>query len=265
MNTIDSLVSDYYTFLKDNTVVKDDLTSGWTLISTPLLDTFNDTIDLYAKRQNGHLLLSDDGQTLRNLELCGVSVTRSPKRKQLLNQVLLNYGVQLQEGGKELLVETQERDFPQKKFNLLSAIVEINNLYVFSKHTVASAFAEDVGEYLQNQGLVYTPHFISRGSTGLEFTFDFQIAYRKTELVIKAFNTINSMNLPHFLFAWEDIKGTREKLVKKEVVGLAIINDEGKEIKPEYLEALQAKDAAHILWSQRHTQENVKKLHLIAA
>jgi hypothetical protein len=73
------------------------------------------------------------------------------------------------------------------------------------------------------------------------------------------------MNLPHFLFAWEDIKGTREKQVKKEVIGLAIINDEGKEIKPEYLEALQTKDAAHILWSQRHTQESVKKLHPIAA
>lgn len=260
MNTIESLVDDYYTFLKDNTIVKDNLTSGWTQIGTPLLDTFNDTIDLYAKPQNGHIVLSDDGETLRNLELCGVSVSRSPKRKRLLEQVLLNYGIKYESGSKELVVQATEKDFPQKKFSLLSAIVEINNLYVFSSHTVASVFAEDVENYLEEQDIVATNHFITRGSTGLEFTFDFQIAYRQTELVIKAFNSINSMNLPHFLFAWDDIKATRQKQVKKEVIGLAIVNDEGKEIKPEYLHALQAKDAVHILWSQRHTPKNMSKL-----
>lgn len=270
MNTIESLVSDYYSFLKDNTVVADDPLSGWTQISTPLLNTFNDAIDLYAKRpggihrgrgpQNGHIVLSDDGETIRNLELCGVSITRSPKRKQLFQQVLLNYGVQWQESNKELTVQADEKNFPQKKFNLLSAILEINNLYVFSKHTVASAFAEDVEGYLKEQDLIVTPHFIVRGSTKLEFTFDFQIALPQTELVVRAFNTINSMNLPHFLFAWEDIKETRQRQARKEVIGLAIINDENKEVKPEYLEALRAKKASHILWSERHSSENTAKL-----
>jgi hypothetical protein len=185
MNTIQSLVNDYYTFLKDNTVVMDNPGSGWTLIGTPLLDTFNDTIDLYAKRQNGHLLLSDDGQTLRNLELCGVSVTRSNKRKQLLKQVLLNYGVQWQEESRELLIKAKESDFPQKKFNLLSAIVEINNLYVFSKHTVASAFAEDVAAYLDKQNVVYTPHFISRGAPDWNSPLTFKWLLGKRSLLSK--------------------------------------------------------------------------------
>nr|WKN38172.1 DUF1828 domain-containing protein [Tunicatimonas sp. TK19036] len=261
---IESLVSDYYTFLKDNTIVQTNAQGSWTQISTPLLDTFNDSIDIYAKQQNGYIVISDDGQTLRNLELSGVNISRSPKRKQLFEQVLINYGVQYESERKELLVRASEKDFPQKKFNLLSSIVEINNLYVFSKHAVASAFAEDVEAYLDEQQLIYTPHFISRGSTGLEFTFDFQIASRKTELVIKAFNTINSMNLPHFLFAWKDIKETREKQVKKEVIGLAIINDE-KEIKSEYLTALHSKETVHILWSQRHAPDSIRKLHPVEA
>ncbi len=91
--------------------------------------------------------------------------------------------------------------------------------------------------YLNEQQITYTPYFISRGNTGLEFTFDFQIAFRKQELVIKTFSTTNSMNLPHFLFAWEDIKETRRKQVKKQVTALAVTNDQGKEVKPEYLKA----------------------------
>lgn len=265
MNSIESLVDGYYSFLKDNTKIYADATSGWTQISTPLLNTFNDTIDLYAKKQNGHIVLSDDGETLRNLELCGVSINRSTKRKELLQQILLNYGVMQQNGSQELIVEADTRNFPQKKFNLLSAIVDINNLVVLSKHNVSSAFIEDIAAYLDEQQLIYTPHFISRGSTGLEFTFDFQIASRNTELVIKGFNTVNSMNLPHFLFAWEDIKKVRQQQVKKEVISLAILNDESKDVKVEYLAALQAKNADYIFWSKRYSPESTKKLQPIAA
>jgi hypothetical protein len=265
MSTIESLVNDYYSFLKDNTVIFTDANSGWTQISTPLLNTFNDAIDLYAKQQNGHILLSDDGETLRNLELCGVSINRSPKRKELLQQILLNYGIKRQNGNQELIVEADAKNFPQQKFNLLSAIVDINNLVMLSKHNVSSAFVEDIGAYLDEQQLIYTPHFISRGSTGLEFTFDFQIASKKTELVIKGFNTVNSMNLPHFLFAWEDIKKVRQQQVKKEVISLAILNDESKDVKTEYLTALQAKDADYIFWSKRNLPESTKKLQPSAA
>lgn len=262
--TIESLINDYYTFLKEKTVIQSDGLSGWIQISTPMLDVYNDSIDLYAKQQNGNILLSDDGQTLRNLDLNGVSLSRSHKRKQLIKQILLNYGVHWNNESNELLIEANEKNFPQRKLNLLSAIVETNNLYFLSENHVASVFSEDVKAYLDEQEIIYTPHFISRGSTGLEFTFDFQIASRKLELVIKAFSTINSMNLPHFLFAWEDIKKVREQQTGKQITGLAIINDI-KEIKPEYLEALRAKKAKYMLWSQRHTPENVGKLQLQAA
>ncbi len=264
MSSIELLVNDYYTFLKEKTIVQTDEVSGWVQITTPLLDIYNDSIDLYAKHKNGNILLSDDGQTLRNLELSGASLSRSPKRKEFLRQILLNYGVHWENENNELFLEANEKNFPQKKFNLLSAIVEINNLSFLSKHNVASVFSEDVKGYLDEQDLIYTSHFISRGSTGLEFTFDFQIAYKKTELVIKAFSTINSMNLPHFLFAWEDIKKVREQLTGKHVTGLAIINDE-KEVRPEYLEALRTKEAKFMLWSQRHIPENINKLRLQAA
>mgnify|MGYP006426632181 CR=1 FL=1 len=262
MNWINTLMNDYYSFLKEKTLVSTSNSSDWFEISTPFIGLFNDTVDLYAKKEGDKIILSDDGNTLRDLELSGLEISRSPKRKEILDRILINYGVHINNG--ELITQATERDFPQKKLNLISAISETADMYLLAKHTVASVFREDVKSYLDELELIYTPYFISKGTTGLEFTFDFQIAYRNTEIVIKSFNSINKINLPHFLFTWDDIKKVREQQTQKEIVGLAVINDIAGEVSEEYLSALNNKGAKHILWSQRYTPENVNKIKLVA-
>lgn len=253
-------MDDYYTFLKEKTLVSQSASSEWVEISTPFTGLYNDTVDIYAKQAGSKILLSDDGNTLRNLELSGMEISRSPKRKEILERILINYGVRI--SNDELVTEATEKDFPQKKLNLISAISETSDMYYLARHTVASVFREDVKAYLDEQELIYTPYFISKGSTGLEFTFDFQIAYRNTEIVIKSFNSVNKMNLPHFLFTWDDIKKVREQQTQKEIIGLAVINDIDREVSDEYLSALDNKGAQHILWSQRHNPDNIRKLKL---
>lgn len=262
MNWVNSLMNDYYAFLKEKTLVTSNNTSDWVEISTPFIGLFNDTVDIYAKKEGNRIILSDDGNTLRDLELSGLEISRSPKRKEILDRILINYGVKI--SNDELTTEATERDFPQKKLNMISAISETADMYYLAKHTVASVFREDVKAYLDEQNLIYTPYFISKGSTGLEFTFDFQIAYRNTEIVIKSFNSVNKMNLPHFLFTWDDIKKVREQQTQKEIIGLAVINDTDREVSDEYLSALKNKGAKYILWSQRHTPENIGKLTQVA-
>jgi hypothetical protein len=261
-NWVNELIDKYYEFLKGRTAVITETGSNWAVISTPFIGLFNDTLEVYAKKDNGKIIMSDDGVTLKNLELVGSIISRSPKRKDLLERILLTYGIQLQDD--ELIVEATENNFPQRKHNLVSAISEINDMYMLAKHTVATIFKEDVRIYLDEQQVIYTPQFISKGSTGLEFTFDFQIAYREKEIVLKSFNTLNKLNLPNFLFTWGDIKKVREKITGKELVGLAVINDEEKEIQHEYLEALKSENADYILWSQRHTPENLHKVKTAA-
>lgn len=258
MNWIDNYLDEFYKFLKEKTIVKELPSSEWVEISTPFTDVFNDSIEIYVKRSNGKVVLSDDGKTMKNLELSGIEISRSEKRKEILDKILMNYGVRIENN--EFITEATEKNFAQKKLNIISAISESNDLYILSKHTVSSIFREDVKQYLDDNEIIYTPHFISKGSTGLEFTFDFQIAYKKSEILIKAFNRINKMNLPHFLFTWEDVKQVRERQTEKNVVGLAIINNEEHDVKDELLEALENKNAETILWTERNKPENISKL-----
>ena len=254
MNWIDTYVDGYYAWLRDKTFIQKDLNTEWFLINTPFLGAFNDTIEIYAQKKGGILKLSDNGETMSNLELQGLHIQGSKRRREILDNILLNYGVRAEND--ELIIEADIENFSQSKHNFLSAIIEINDLYVLSNHNVASLFKEDVRNYLDSQEIIYTPDFISKGVTGLEFNFDFQIAKKDREIVIKSFNTINKQNIPNFLFSWEDIKPVREKLTKKNINAIAIINDLDKEIKTEFLEALKTKNANYILWSERDLEKN---------
>lgn len=258
MNWVKTSVDNYYNWLREKTFIQKDINTDWFLINTPFISAFNDTIEIYAQKNGSQLKLSDNGETMSNLEIQGLQIQGSKRRKSLLDSILLNYGVRIEND--ELIIETNIEKFSQSKHNFLSAIIEINDLYVLSNHNVASIFKEDVRNYLDSQNIIFTPDFISKGSTGLEFNFDFQIAQRDKEIVIKSFNTINKSNLPTFLFSWDDIKPVREKITKKNVNAIAIINDIDKEIKPEFLEALKSKNADFILWSEKDSEKNKKLL-----
>jgi hypothetical protein len=258
MNWVNTLIEDYYVWLKNKTVILPDEKTQWVAIQTPFIGLFNDVIEMYAQKKGNLITLSDNGETFHNLDLVGASLTHVGERKNIAERILLNYGVQLKND--ELISETSEQNFSQKKHNFLSAIIELNDLYVLSKSNVASIFKEDVRLFLDQQNIIYTPDFISKGSTGLEFMFDFQIAGKYSEIVLKSFNTINKQTLSTFLFSWDDIKPVRERVSKKNVIAIAVLNDEEKPIKPEYLEALNSKKANYIIWSERFNIDNNSKL-----
>jgi hypothetical protein len=120
---IDDSISQYYKWLKDQTTYRIDGKSGWCRITTPFVGMFNDPIEVFIKEQNGKLLLSDDGVIIENLELSGVDIFRSPKRKEWLEYIKLNFGIDILDG--ELRVEATHANFAQKKHNLICAVSEL--------------------------------------------------------------------------------------------------------------------------------------------
>ncbi|WP_102408724.1 DUF1828 domain-containing protein [Parabacteroides bouchesdurhonensis] len=253
MNWIDERIKEYYAWMKDNTFIKQDSDTGWYAISTPFASLFNDNIEIFAKKEKDSIILSDDGATISNLKMLGVDIARSPKRKEIIDAILRNYGISIKD--EELYAETSEIKFPQTKHGLISAISEISDLEYMAKHTIASVFKEDVGAFLDEQDIIYTPQFIIKGSTGLDFCFDYLIAGKKTELVIKPFNSLTQGMVERFLFSWTDIKDARQIASKKELLGLAVINDSINEPKQELIEALKSKNAKVMLWSKRGLPE----------
>jgi hypothetical protein len=251
---LETLLDDYYKFLRDENKIIKSIHTGteWSVITTPYVGLFNDAIEIYIKQSKNIIHLSDDGITFANLELLGFHVSRSDKRKKMVEKILHTYGVEITKDY-EIFVETNLHNLVQKKFSFISAISEINNLYVLTKDNVHSVFVEDVKSYLDKHDIIYTPSFIIKGKTGLEFTFDFQIARKDKEVVIKSFGDLNNMNISTFLFSLSDIKPVRMQETKKDILGIAYIDDTKKTPSPKYISALKSKGTLPVLWSERDT------------
>lgn len=259
-NWIEQSVKEYYDWLRDRTCIQKDENTGWYLISTPFVGLFNDTINLYAMKEgSGKIILSDDGETFDNLSNLGVNISKSAKRKELVEYIKVNYGIRVNDQN-EIMVETSSSKFVRDKHNIVSAIMEISDMHVLANHTVASVFKDDVRGLLDERNILYTPQFIVKGATGIEFTFDYMIPSHKNEIVIKSFNGLNQNNLPGFLFGWDDIKVPRESVSGKKLTGLVFVNDENTRVKQEYLDAIRYKGADYVLWSERFKEENLRKL-----
>jgi len=120
---IQGLVDAYHAWLKDKTVLKQ--INDWVEITTPYLDRHNDYIQIYARRDDGGVLLTDDGYTLEDLRDSGCKLD-SPKRQALLRQTLNGFGVQL--SGDRIEVHATPENFALRKHNLVQAMLAVGGM-----------------------------------------------------------------------------------------------------------------------------------------
>jgi len=116
-----NLVNAYIEWLRQNISIKE--INGMYEITTPFLDRHNDHLQIYVKKSDGWLILTDNGQTITNLRLSGFEIT--PEKRQILNSNLKSFGIQLID--EELVAKATPEDFPQKKHNLIQAILYISS------------------------------------------------------------------------------------------------------------------------------------------
>lgn len=252
MEWIEKKIAEYYSWLKDNTAIRQDKGTGWFAISTPFVGMFNDNIEIFVKQvSETQIDLSDDGETIGSLRLSGVDVLRSDKRKSYLHRILSNHGIFIE--GDELKTVSNGADFAKKKHSLISAIMNVSDMSLLAKGNISSMFSEDVMSFADSRDVVYTPSFIIKGKSGLDFNFDFQIAGKNSELVVKSFSTLRQDSVGCFLFCLEDTRKKREMDTGKQFRSLAVVNDSVRQSQ-KLIDALRSYDTDVLLWSKREEQ-----------
>lgn len=256
MNTaLKILIDDYYKWLRSQTHLIDEEETGWTAISTPYTGIFNDGIEIYCRKQNGNWILTDGGNSLKLLEDVGVNISRSKKRKRILQRIINNYGINLD--SKEMTVEATSNNFIQKKHYLLQALLEVHELEQLAEHTVKSLFKEDVESYLNEENILYTKDVKFTGYNGLDYHFDFQIPKRDKEYVLKAANSLQKNTISSFVYSWQNVKKMRERNISKPFDAALVLNDVEYEPKSDLLEALQVENVEIYYWSDKERLKEV--------
>jgi hypothetical protein len=244
ISEIQKLLDDYCSWLKQSQNLRE--VQDWVEITTPYLDRHNDQVQIYARRENSHFILSDDGYTLRDLEISGCTL-RTPKRQELLKMTLNGFGIKQHDD--ELQVTVTPETFPLKKHNLIQAMLAVNDMFFLAEPVVKNLFYEDVVAWLDSSDVRFTPKVKFTGISGYDHLFDFVIpkSRKAPERILRAINRPRRDNAEAFLHAWTDTQQARPP----DSVAYAILNDFGQPVSADVSEAFVAYQIHPVLWSHR--------------
>lgn len=245
------LVNAYIEWLRQKISVED--IKGICEITTPFVDRHNDQLQIYVKKSDSGLILTDDSYTVSDLRLSGCEFA-TEKRRQTLHSILNGFGVRLVRD--ELVVEAKPDNFPQKKHDLLQAILAVNDLWVMAAPMVASFFKEDVEKYLRMRQIRFTSSVKFTGKSGLDHSFDFVIpaSQTKPERILRTISSPNRQNISLLIFSWTEIAEIRAQ----DSTAYGVLNDTEQLMNPDLINALKQYGIKALPWSRR--DEYVKEL-----
>jgi len=245
IDDIEKRLEEYLKWLRDKTAVKQ-IDAEWVEITTPFLDRHNDYLQIYAKRQNGTYILTDDGYIVDDLEQSGCKLDTS-KRQSILRMTLNNLGVQFKEG--RLEVQASPQDFGRRKHDLVQAMLAVNDMFSLASPTVESLFYEDVQNWLDYNEVRYTPQIRLTGQSGYDHRFDFVIPKSRShpERIVQTINRPSRDASESLAFAWYDTRDARPS----DSWVYAILNDQEHSISSGVVSALSSYNVKSVLWSER--------------
>lgn len=244
INDIQKMMDGYLAWLKEKTTLRE--VGDWVEITSPLLDRHNDFLQIYARRENGHYILTDDGHTLRDLEQSGCKLDSS-KRQELLTLTLNGFGIQNHDSALE--VRATEENFPLKKHSLLQAMLGVNDLFYLATPHTASLFYEDVVAWMTLNDIRFVENAKFTGKTGYDHLFEFVIPRSKKspERFVKPINRPDKSTAMEMVFAWMDTRETRPP----ESRAYAVLNDLERTVRADVVDAFQSYSITPVKWSER--------------
>jgi len=228
-----------------------DMGNDWHEVVTPFLNHRNDMIELYLKRENDEVVISDGGNTLNELALSGLEIQKTNKRTRELENVLRSFGISKNERN-ELCVKTSVKKFPETKHRLIQAVLSIDDMFMVSSPRVESFFIEDTAIYFDLNQVSYIKDTSFSGKSGFIHKFDFalpRIGTRK-ETAVKAINKPKRENIIGALWMVEDTR-----TVRPDTDGLIILNDENG-VAADVYQALKEYNVKYLNWSDRSDVSN---------
>lgn len=246
LHEMQELIHQYTEWLKAGTSLRE--LDGWVELTTPFLDRRNDFLQIYAHRENGHILLTDDSYIINDLELSGCSLN-TPKRHELLQATLNGFGVSLNEQSKALEVKATPENFGRKKHSLIQAMLAVNDLFYLAEPLIKSLFFEDVVSWLDLNDVRYTQKVKFSGKSGYDHVFDFVIPKSKQqpERIIRTINRPSRDAAEAMMHAWSDTRAVRPSTSR----AYALLNDKEQATAASVVDALRKYDIHPILWSRR--------------
>lgn len=219
-------------------------------ITTPFVDMHHDLIQLYLSKENNTYILTDDGHTVNELNLLGIDIKNTEKRKEFIYMSLKIFGVKINEKTNELYVSFNNlNDYPEWQNRLIQCLIRISDMLLTSRNTVISIFTEEISNFFLENNIFFSEGISFIGVSGKSQRFDFALPRSKTknEKLIKAINSPAPESYREPLFSWLDVKETRNYSEF-----MVIANDTNKELTDSFLEPFHNYSVEVLKWTEKN-------------
>ncbi|MHC8515868.1 DUF1829 domain-containing protein [Sporosarcina sp. ITBMC105] len=220
------------------------------LVTTPFLDLHHDFLQLiFTKNGAEEYRLSDDGFVLSELEMLGIDIFSSQKRKSFFDMTLRIFGVTHNRATGELSVSFKSlSEYPKKQNNLIQCLLRVSDMLLTARNTVIGIFAEEVSNYFIENQVFFSDDIGYTGKSGNYQSFDFVIpaARGKKEKIIKAINNPKADNYKQPLLSFVDIQE-----LKPNSQFIVLGNDSIQPISETFYNSLSNYQIQVLPWSER--------------
>lgn len=227
-------------------------------ITTPFVDIHHDYIQLFfIKKSDGRYSLTDDGYTVNELEMMGIEIRTSSKRREFFNTTLKIFGVDFNDATSELYITFKNiTAYPEKQHQLIQCMLRISDMLLTSRNTVISIFTEEIAKFFEQNEILYVQDSGYIGVSGNSQNFDFVLPHfkKRNEKFIKAINTPKSDNFVEPLFSWIDVKSTRQN-----VDFIVLANDSEKPVPDKFIRPIENYSGMVLSWSKKNEWINSLK------
>ncbi|MEK7761796.1 MAG: DUF1828 domain-containing protein [Nitrospirota bacterium] len=182
--------------------------NGHIRIRTPFLYPDGDLIDIFFKEENGTATLTDLGETLRWLRMQTASDKRSPKQKQLIEDVCMNHGVELYKG--MLMARFRPSDnLAEAVIRISQAALRISDLWFTFRNRAVESITDEVESFMRDSGISYERGERIPGRSGRVWTLDFHTRQPNRSSFVSVLSTGSRAAArgvaEHVLATWYDL------------------------------------------------------------
>lgn len=177
-------------------------------IRTPYLYPDGDNIDLFCKTEGDVITVTDLAETTRWLRMQSVSPRRSPKQRQLIEDICLTHGVEFYRG------MLQARCRPGDSLGVVvtrvvQASLRTSDLWFTFRTRAIESITDEVADYLTERQLPFDRSEKLAGRSGRSWTVDFHVRAQGRSSLVYVLSTGNRSAAhsvaEHVLAAWYDL------------------------------------------------------------
>lgn len=177
-------------------------------IRTPYLYPDGDNIDLFCKANGDLLTVTDLGETTRWLRMQTVSPRRSPKQRQLIEDIGLTHGVEFFRG--MLVARCRPGDsLAAVVTRLAQAALRVSDLWFTFRTRAVESMGDEVADFLSERQFIFERAEKLAGRSGRVWTVDFHVRAPMRSALVYVLSTGSRSAArsvaEHVLAAWYDL------------------------------------------------------------